>query len=160
MKPRCDVVFAASVAVQVNSVMRSAYAISIATPNLPIEAITPPTTALLVAKNFTNQIAHHTIPPLFPTGAPIAPLSVQDFPAQSDETGCLASVACNNILAVVSALFGLQRFSNALIPLGLFSPWFTFDTAESLAFNWIENPRVGGSNPPSGTTFEKWFTSG
>jgi hypothetical protein len=40
-----------------------------------------------------------------------------------------------------------------LISLSPFLAWFTLKGAENRAFNWIENPRVGGSNPPSGTIF-------
>jgi hypothetical protein len=36
--------------------------------------------------------------------------------------------------------------------------WFTLKGAENRAFNWIENPRVGGSNPPSGTIFSGQVT--
>jgi hypothetical protein len=35
--------------------------------------------------------------------------------------------------------------------------WFTLKGAENRAFNWIENPRVGGSNPPSGTIFPVFY---
>jgi len=48
--------------------------------------------------------------------------------------------------------FTLQGFCKLLILLTPFWAPFTLKGAENRAFNRIENPRVGGSNPPSGTT--------
>jgi hypothetical protein len=53
--------------------------------------------------------------------------------------------------AIFLAGYGLHSFCKLLISLSPFLAWFTLKGAENRAFNWIENPRVGGSNPPSGT---------